>query len=277
MYYIDESFTAKQINKALKENREIIFKAGTYNLGDCLILYSNTRVTCENNTKFRRCHRGRMLQLDVSPETTGYTGTHDVQWQGGTFIADTHSENANVISLFHGKNITLRGLVITGCRGYHSIEVNACMHVVIDKCNISDQLPKEGETFREAIQIDFANKDGLATKNAKGTSPCYDGTHCVDIVVKNTKITNCPNGFGTHTVSVEERYHRNIELTNVTFERMHIFDLQLFGVNGFIYSGSPVVAHIGIKKQAHKNSGGKVKLDTERRNKHIVINGILFD
>lgn len=270
MYYIEPSFTTKQINKALKENRDITFKSGRYRLTDCLILYSNTKVTCEGWVAFCREHKGRMLQLNVSPETTAYSGTHDIIWKGGIFHADYRNENANVVSLFHGKNITLQDIQIQGCRGYHSIEINACRNVLVEDCVIFDQSSKEGETFREAIQIDFANKDGLATKNAKGTSPCYDGTHCQDITIKNSIIRNCPNGFGTHTVSVDLEYHKNIKLLNVEFLDIQGYAIQLFGVDGFFANTSvEIKSHIGIKTQAHLNSGGKTKLAVERGNKNV--------
>ena len=281
MRTIKPSFTTKQINDVLKKGGDITFTSGQYDLTECLVLYSNTRVICERATTFRRQHKGRMLQTHAGANTTGYSGVHDVTWEGGSFVADTRPENANVISLFHAYQITLRGVQIYGCRGLHSIEINACKDVLIDNCYISSQTSKDGETFREAIQIDFASRDGLKISGTKPTSPCYDGTHCTNITVQDTSIHRCPNGFGTHSVSVEEKYHKNIILQNVGFADISGYHIQLYGVDCFTASKIDYVwhpkIHIGVKTKGHKLSGGKVDLSEPRRNGAIRIESTLID
>ena len=174
MTIITPNLTTKQINKALEKGGEFVFESGEYTLTECLVLHSNTDVVCGEGVSFIRAHKGRMLQLHVTPDTKGYSGTHDVAWKNGKFFAGTRNENANVISLFHGKNIDFRSVAVVNCRGMHSIEVNACKSVVLFNCIIRDQTSKGKDTFREAIQIDFANYDGLKVKGAKPDSPCYD-------------------------------------------------------------------------------------------------------
>ena len=238
MFYIDPSFTTKKINKALKEQREITFERGTYKLTECLILHSDTMITCESGVAFERHHKGRMLQTFADENTTKYNGVHDVSWNGGFFYADTNETPANVITLFHAKNIKLENVTVSGCRGYHSIEINACGGVMIEDCYIRNQSSKPGEVFREAIQIDFANYDGLKIKGAKNTAKCYDNTHCVNIIVFDTVIKDCPNGFGTHSVSFKEDYHKDIALKEVKFYDIGYYDVQLFGLDGFEIYGA---------------------------------------
>lgn len=285
MYCIDPTFTTKKINKALKEKREITFKDGIYKLTECLILHSDTKITCESGVAFERHCKGRMLQTFADENTTKYNGVHDVSWYGGFFFADTNEAFANVITLFHAKNITLKTVTVSGCRGYHSIEINACKGVMIEDCWIKDQSSKPDEDFREAIQIDFANYDGLKIKGAKNTAKCYDNTHCVNIIVSDTVIRNCPNGFGTHSVSLKEDYHKDIALKEVKFRDIGHNDVQLFGVDGFtMYDAkslymdiqrSPEI-HIGTKTKGHPTTGGKKAIEP-RRNKNICIDNMVID
>jgi len=267
---ITPGMSTKEINAILKKYRKVTFKEGKYDLDEPLILYSSTIVQCAPNVTFKRKHKGRMLELNVTPETTKYKGTHDVEWHGGTFIADGNKTAANTISLFHGKNILISDVHIWWCQGYHSIEINACKNVRIISCNCEHQTSKDGEEFREAIQIDFANYDGLKIKNAKSTSPCYDGTHCCEITISDCEIASCPNGIGTHTVSVDDLYHKAIKISMCSFNTDGN-DIQLFGMKDVQIDCSQAHILIGTKTQAHRNEGGKVKLATPRRNKNVTI------
>lgn len=270
MATIKPSFTTKQINNALKKGGEIIFESGNYMLTDCLVLYSNTKVIARGATFFRK-YKGRMLQLYVTPDTTKYNGVHDVEWHGGRFVANSSPENANVISLFHGKSIYMYDAYIQGCRGMHSVEINACKDIILIGSIISDQSAKDGEEFREAIQIDFANYDGLKVKGAKPNSHCYDGTHCDTIYIKQCSIQNCPNGIGTHTVSKCNKYHKNVIIEGCSVRTKHK-DIKLYGFDGCsIRSVDCCDILVGAKNTAHLNSEGKVELSTPKRNKHIMI------
>lgn len=270
MKEITPNMSTKEINAALKKYRKIQFKKGTYKLVAPLVLYSSTTVQCEKEVVFDRKHEGRMLELYVTPDTTKYKGVHDVEWSGGTFFANTNSAAANVISFFHGKNIRLEDVRIWGCQGYHSIEINACKNVHILSCSCEHQTAKDGGEFREAIQIDFASYDGLKIKNAKSNAPCYDGTHCCDIVIIGCEIKDCPNGIGTHTVSVDDTYHKGIKITGCTFSSIFGNDIQLFGMKDVdINCGTKIL--VGRKAKAHRNDGGKVDLEIPRTNKNVVI------
>lgn len=270
MTTIKPSFTTKQINNALKKGGEIIFEPGNYMLTDCLVLYSNTKVIARGATFFRK-YKGRMLQLYVTPETVKYSGVHDVEWHSGRFVANSSPENANVISLFHGESIYIYDAYIQGCRGMHSVEINACKDIILIGSIISDQSSKDGEEFREGIQIDFANYDGLKVKGAKPNSPCYDGTHCDTIYIKQCTIQDCPNGIGTHTVSKGNKYHKNITIEGCSIRTKHK-DIKLYGfANCTIRATNCYDILVGTKDTAHLNNGGVVGLPTPKRNKNIEI------
>lgn len=271
MKEITSKMDTKKINKILKEGGDITFRAGTYNLTAPLVLYSNTSVICEDGVIFNRKHSGRMMYTYATPKTTKYNGQHNINWYGGTFIADTHTGNANVITLFHAKDICLKDVTIRRCVGLHSIEVNACQLIDIMNCNISGQTSRKGEEFREAIQLDFANYDGLKWDGATGNSKCYDGTHCSEVLISDCTIDNCPVGIGTHTVSNTKKYHEGVNIQYNAIYNTPV-EVRLCGFKDSVVTGSAIKNNsvkLVTKTEAHKFAGGKVKLDTPKGNKNI--------
>lgn len=270
---ITPDMTTAKINTALKNYRNVIFKAGTYRLTKCMKIYSNTTVTCEDGVVFERACSGRMLQANADPNVTGYNGEHDIMWFGGTFNAGTRSESANVITFFHCRNICLGRITITGCVGMHSIEINACKTVRIRDCMITNQTVVNGNDFREAIQIDFANKDGLTVSGAGGDAQCYDGTHCTDISIVDCLFRDVPNGIGTHTVSEKEDYHTDVIIDECDFSSILKYGIKLNGFKNVRIMDCNTPILVGTLTKAHKMSGGKVTIP-ERYNSNIVINNI---
>ena len=273
---IKPTMTIEKINKLLKNNRDIVFKSGTYELTSKLVAYSDTTITCEKNVVFKRMHDGRMLQLYVDKDTTGYNGTHNVTWIGGTFIANTNSGNANVIVVFHCKDIVLRDITIDSCVGLHSLEINASENVTVNRCKILNQTAKAGGDFREALQIDFAYKDGLSLgSKVPEDAPCYDGTHCKNLKISDCVFTNCPNGIGTHTVSYEEQYHEDIDIWGCDFNDIDKYAIKILGMkNVSVHNCLGGYIIVNKLKTAHKVVGGKVQLDDYRYNENVIIDNV---
>lgn len=273
-FEISPSMSTKKINEILaspiaaNEHRSIFFKKGNYGLTETLILHNNTNVYTDYRTTLIRKHKGRMLELAVDKNTTGYNGAHDILWFGGKFVPSAYAnDKAVTIALSHGENIILHGIEIVGSKGYHSIEINACRNVFVDAACISKQ---ECEKYREAIQIDFAHYDGLKIKGANKDSACYDGTHCENITIANTIITDCPSGIGTHTVGTDGKRHENIRLINNSFDGISHKQIRLVGMNDVYITGNAEV-HIDSLNKAHKLTGGKVSLKKPAENGHIVL------
>lgn len=268
------TMTATKINSYLKSGGKFLFKKGTYKLAKVLRIYSNTEITCEDGVVFERNHSGRMVQFFVDGNTTKYNGTHDVKWSGGILKADTNSGNASVFVLFHCKDVEFTNVVVDGCVGLHSFEINACKNVTISGCTCKNQHRKDGETFREAIQLDYANFDGIAIKDVANTAKCYDGTYTDEISIIKCKFDNCPNGIGTHSVSYNEGYHTNTKITNCIFSNILKDGIKLVGFKNATIkncSGAPIsVNKIGV---GHKLSGGKFSIP-ERGNVNIVIDNV---
>lgn len=272
---ITPGMTITEINKILKSKRDVTFTKGVYQLEKPMVVHSNSKITCESCVTFVRRHGGRMLQLYVDSNTTKYNGTHDVTWIGGTFMANTHTHPANVIVVFHCKNITLQNIAIIGCVGNHSIEINASSNVLVDHCLIQGQSAKNGETFREALQIDFANYDGLKIKNATVKSPCYDGTHCKHLTIDRCSFVDCPNGIGTHTVGEAEVWHEDIKIEYCRFIDIKKAPIKVLGMKDVQINGCGNNAVIvNSITAAHELSGGKVKLAKPRNNINVTVDNV---
>lgn len=277
MATIKPSFTVDKINQYLQKYRNITFKSGVYKITKMMICPSNTVVTCEPGVIFERYCRYQMLEMEASPDVTGYNGTHDVTWSGGIFKADKRPEDANVIVLYHCKNIILRNIVVDGCRGYHSIECNSSSGVHIENCLFSNQSVIEGEEFREAIQIDFAYDLGYPYRGEYG-NPASDGTHCKDITIDNCEFRNVPNGIGTHTVYEKAKYHENIVISNCMFSDVKGNDIQLLSMKevyiDHLTHNMFAKINLGKRNKGYTLDGKKVKLSSTRYNVDVTMGNV---
>lgn len=280
MATIKPSFTVDKINQYLQKYRNITFKAGVYKITKMMICPSNTTVICEPGVIFERYCRYQMLEMEASPDVTGYNGTHDVTWDGGIFKADKRPEDANVIVLYHCKNIILRNIVVDGCRGYHSIECNSSCGVDIEKCLFSNQSVIEGEEFREAIQLDFAYDLGYPYRGEYGNL-ASDGTHCKDITIDGCEFRNVPNGIGTHTVYEKAKYHENIVIHDCYFSNIKGNSIQLLSmkdvhINIKTFMNSTGIV-LGKRNKGYTLDGKKVKMASTRYNVNVSISNVLVE
>ena len=280
MATIKPSFSVDKINQYFKKYRNITFKAGAYNITKMMTVQSNTKITCEPGVLFKRACRYQMLEMAASEDVTEYNGTHDVTWTGGIFKADTVAEDAIVIVLYHCKNITLQGIIVDGCRGYHSVECNSSANVLIKDCIFKNQTAIPGADYREAVQIDFAYQLGYPYRGSVN-APANDGTHCRDITITGCAFDNVPNGIGTHTVYEKEKYHEHIYIRNCRFSCIKGNSIQLLSMKDVIidYKTFDNAANIvlGKRNKGYNLQGDKVKLTKTRYNVDVQIEDILIE
>ena len=269
------SMTTKRIKEVMADYSGIRFEVGVYNLTEPLILRSDQNVMCDEGVVFKRKHGGRMLMSEVTPSTVKYKGIHDSTWLGGKFVADTNKKAANVITLFHAKNILLEDIVVEGCVNYHSLEINASRDITVNNCTFKKQTYDGKDDFREAIQIDFANYDGLKVDGATNTSKCYDGTHCKNITINDCTFDNVPNGVGTHTVAVATTiYHTDIKISFCTFKNISNRAVKIAGMKSVLVNcviGSNTDVYVNNLTKAHQCCGGTVELDEPRMSKDVLV------
>ena len=276
MATIKPSMNVDKINSIFEKYRNITFKAGTYNITKMMTVHSGTTVTCEPGVIFTRSCRYQMLEMAASEDVLGYNGTHDVIWDGGTFLASEREEDAIVIVLYHCKNITLKNIVVDGCRGYHSIECNSSQNVHIMDCTFKNQSSIPDAEYREAIQIDFAYQLGYPYRGSTG-APANDGTHCKDIFITNCTFDNVPNGIGTHTVYEVPKYHENIMISDCTFRNIERNGIQLLSMKDVTITNCPTHIELQKRNKGFKLDGTKVKMDKTRYNVNVSIDNLLFE
>ena len=276
MATIKPSMNIDKINSYLKKYKNITFKAGTYNITKMMTVYSGATVTCEEGVIFKRSCRYQMLEMAASEDVLGYEGTHDVIWDGGTFLAGEREEDAIVIVLYHCKNITLKNIVVDGCRGYHSIECNSSQNVHITNCTFKNQSSVEGTDYREAVQIDFAYQLGYPYRGTTG-APANDGTHCKDIFITNCKFENVPNGIGTHTVYEVPTYHENILISDCTFKDIERNGIQLLSMKDVTITNCPTHIELQKRNKGYTLDGTKVKMSKTRYNVNVSVDNLLFE
>ena len=271
---LNPKMTTKKIKRLMSEYRSVRFEIGVYDLKEPLVLRSGQDVMCDEGVVFRRQHRGRMLVSDFGPDTVKYKGTKSASWLGGKFIANTNSKPANVITLFHACDVLLEDIIIEGCINYHSLELNACKDIIVQNCKFLNQTYTGDDDFREAIQIDFANYDGLKVQDATNTSKCYDGTHCKSIVIRECLFDNVPNGIGTHTVGPEEKYHTSIGIEFCTFKNIKgraikVAGMKDVGIDQVI--DTYLDLYLNSFEKAHAINGGIVPLENKRCSKNVTV------
>lgn len=272
MATIKPTMTTAKINEYLKKYKNITFNPGIYDLTASLIVYSECKITCKEGAIFTRKHKDYMVKMYNSKDITEYNGCHDTTWKGGLFIADTDPSNCNIFNFAHNKNITLDGIIMEGCIGYHTIELNSSSDITIKNCTIKRQT---GESYREGIQIDFAYKGGVGVVGrADPHDPCYDYTHCKNITISNCIFEDCQNGIGTHVVSDKELYHENITIKNCTFTNIAKNGIQLLGMKNVTIKGCDTKVLVNKKKEGYDLDSNKVKLKEYRCCENISIGNI---
>lgn len=279
--WISPNMTMGKINEVLSLGGDIVFRPGTYNITNTMVLTSNSNITCEPGCIFKRMAACYIVTTQVNSSTTLYNGAHDISWAGGTFIGNScGNKSGNMFNIVHAKNIHLSGMVMKKCVHNHFIEINSSKNVTVTNCEFIDHIDKPADEHKECIQIDFAYHGGLAY--AAQNSRTYDYTHCEDIyIVKNTftRNTTC---IGTHTQAYADQHHRNIQIidnvatgngvvgSNGIFARIVGMDNVLIKGNKISNFGRAVYVRDYTKSRYH-NTGYSANSLTEYGCKDVLI------
>lgn len=227
---------------------EVHIPAGTYYLSKRLSVYSNTRIIATGATMILNGSvvnesgsilvgrhlddYGVMCQNNSSCKHGGYTQAHDIYIDGGIWDRNDINGKANssVISVHHGKNITLKNLTVKNGTS-HLINLSGDDGVVVDNVTFTDSrectnydLPEFWATYTpgdkvryrsvEVLHLDFVN-----SADEPGKYPADDTP------TKNVKVTNCTfqnvfAGIGTHHVNTATP-GSNIVIQNNTFKNIN--------------------------------------------------------
>ncbi len=224
--YTPSSFDIADLNKVLSaagDDQEVVvnFAAGTYALDGTIRVRSNTTINAVGATFLRSGNAltsGYNMLVNTGGnheqlEGTGYTLSHDIVINGGTFDGGDVSKSsvpANLVNFGHASNITIKNATFKNCYGSHLIELSGVKDSSVLNCTF------KGEGFRynakkdqsEAIQLDVCG-EGL-NGNFKA-----DGTPCDNVLIQGNVVTNYPRAIGNHNV-VSGSYNTNVSIIGNT-------------------------------------------------------------
>ena len=224
--YTTNNFDIAKLNEALSQAGDeqalvVNFAAGTYALDGTIRVRSNTTINAVGGTFLRSgaaLTGGYNMLVNTGGahdqlEGTGYTLSHDIVINGGTFDGGDVTKSsvpANLVNFGHARNITIKNATFKNCYGSHLIELSGVKDSSILNCTF------KGEGFRynaakdqsEAIQLDVCG-EGL-NGNFRA-----DGTPCDNVLIQGNVITNYPRAIGNHNV-VSGSYNTNISIVGNT-------------------------------------------------------------
>ena len=245
--------------------------AGTYKIGQPLVVYSNTTLNLDANAKIipmnssvigllRAQHldaNGKQCPMDETCKHGGHSQIENVKINGGVWDLNTAdgAEVTYIMHLWHGQNIKVSNLT---CKGNitHFLNFSGSRNVMVENVTFlpSPEHPyvrpeiiddndtgSSGFSAREAIHLDFITVGGEA-----GAFP-IDGTPCKDITISGCTFRNVVAGVGTHRHFNDDGSNEEINLpseritvTNCVFDSMLSYAVSMFYFRDSVIAGNRV-------------------------------------
>ena len=245
--------------------------AGTYKIGQPLVVYSNTTLNLDANAKIipmnssvigllRAQHldaNGKQCPMDETCKHGGHSQIENVKINGGVWDLNTAdgAEVTYIMHLWHGQNIKVSNLT---CKGNinHFLNFSGSRNVMVENVTFlpSPEHPyvrpeiiddndtgSSGFSAREAIHLDFITVGGEA-----GAFP-IDGTPCKDITISGCTFRNVVAGVGTHRHFNDDGSNEEISLpseritvTNCVFDSMLSYAVSMFYFRDSVIAGNRV-------------------------------------
>ena len=236
---ISQYGTGEAIQRALNTARDcstdsrpctVTVEAGNYQLGNCLYIYSNTKLVLTGVTLKKSPDRGtNLLHVGVNSEShsapAGYY-YRNISVEGGIF--DGNGGTNTVIKAAHGANISFTSTTFQNDAA-HLMEVAAIDGLTLKNCRFRNQtIPADSEYTYEAVQVDVLVKQHFNTYR-------MEDLPCKNISVDGCSFENCPRGIGSHT-SINNAPHQNISVKNCTFRNMTSCGIHFEGVRNLTIS-----------------------------------------
>lgn len=218
---IRKDFTTEQIQKCIKENRLIEFEKGTYNITSQIVIPSNTTIDLNGSKLVRRNNIQSIFLSEANPFTTRYNGATNITIQNGTLEDMGSNTPDNLITFFHAHDCKFLNLTFLDSR-CHALELNGCSKIYVSDCNFLGHNPASAK--KELLQLDFCGVSGFWLKDSTKSSPCYDGTHNNDIVIRKCEFNKSSSRglpsicIGQHSMCSTGEKHSNIRIAENLFE-----------------------------------------------------------
>ena len=225
---IKPSYTTEQIQEILNTNHNgilhVVFSKGSYDLST-LRIKKNTHILFDeaiiNVTSKRLFHN-----FESRDEFTGYDGNGNIVIEGGIV-------NGHLISMIHGKNITIKNVTMKNNPNDHYMEICACNNVVIDNCNIEGVAKQDASrNYVECIQLDICEYGAFPWVSKE--SVMYDKTPNKNITISNCEFKNNSSSheiytaIGTHSIDYDN-IQKNINIINCNFNNALSKTINVYG------------------------------------------------
>lgn len=218
---IRKDFTTEQIQKYIRENRQVEFEKGTYNITSQIVVPSNTTIDLNGSKLVRRNNIQSIFLSEAKPSTTRYNGATNIVIENGTLEDMGSNTPDNLITFFHASDCKLLNLTFLDSR-CHALELNGCNKICVSDCKFLGHNPASPK--KELLQLDFCGVSGFWLKGSTKSSPCYDGTHNNDITIRECEFNKSSSRglpsvcIGQHAMCSNGEKHSNIIITENHFE-----------------------------------------------------------
>lgn len=276
----------KALDQALEDQSgntlyEVTLPVGTYKLNQMLRVYSYTTVKMNGCTLIRDCDTSMIRIGDEAETFKGYSGHHDITFEGGTIDGNGKKGKVNIsmVRLGHASNITFNNVTFKNAYNSHHVELAACEKVTFEGCTFkefycSKSVAKTGNN--EALQFDV-----LHNKKHFPQYPGFDDTPCRDITVNNCTFKDLQRGLGTHS-GVAGSYFSNMTFTNNTFTNIKGYAMMgtnyinsNFSNNTITNCGSGILFRSMVQGYNNFYTPLKKKFKIQQNAKSIIANNVI--
>ncbi|WP_295156311.1 right-handed parallel beta-helix repeat-containing protein [uncultured Ruminococcus sp.] len=194
---------------------KVIVPEGTYSIGSCLWVHSNTWFYMQGATLRKDFSGGCMIMNYRDDLGGGFNGSCNIIIEGGTLDGNTYGGSVKAFSTIrmgHLHDLWVKNVDFKDNYNCHLLELGGIKNVTIEGCSFHEYY---GAKYKEAIQFDILNNDNLFD----GYAP-FDDTPCDNVIIRNNNFYDLMRGLGSHSATIGE-YYTNFLITDNTFNNIY--------------------------------------------------------
>ena len=198
-----------------KTQVKVIVPEGTYSIGSCLYIHSNTWLYLQNATLRKDFQGGCLIMNYMENSKGGFNSTHNIIIEGGCLDGNTYGGNVKAFSTIrmgHLHDLWVKNVDFKDNFNCHLLELGGIKNVTVEGCSFHQYY---GPKYKEAIQFDILNNENLFV----GFEP-FDDTPCDNVVIKNNSFYDLMRGIGSHSATIGE-YYTNFRISDNTFNNIY--------------------------------------------------------
>lgn len=258
--------TLLDYNKDGKYNLTIQIPAGSYELKNELIIYSNTTILADPNARLNKNHqKGAILANDLTKDKGGYDSASNITIIGGIWDSSKiayKNKGTESFRFIHASNITIKDATICNVpENSHLITFAGVRNGVVDHCTLYGYV---GNISKEAIQLDIVH-DSVRVPSMQASYVRYDDLPCDGIKITNCEIYDFPRAIGSHT-SIKGVFHKNIEITGNNLHDLQEAAIKIYNYQNTVISDNTIHnAAVGVLVYTYLGNGQNHYLEALKR------------